>query len=64
MRGRGWVVREGVGAGGEMTQASNAHMNNKTNKQKEKRILRKTQLIIKLAVYITISKAGLQVCMF
>jgi NaMN:DMB phosphoribosyltransferase len=24
-----WVVREGVGAGGEMTQALYAHMNNK-----------------------------------
>jgi NaMN:DMB phosphoribosyltransferase len=29
-----WVVREGVGAGGEMTQALYAHMSNKTNKQK------------------------------
>jgi NaMN:DMB phosphoribosyltransferase len=27
-----WVVREGVGAGGEMTQALYAHMNNKTIK--------------------------------
>jgi NaMN:DMB phosphoribosyltransferase len=27
--GAGWVVREGVGAGGEMTQALYAHMNNK-----------------------------------
>jgi hypothetical protein len=28
------VVREGVGAGGEMTQALYAHMNNKTIKKK------------------------------
>jgi hypothetical protein len=27
-----WVVREGVGAGGEMTQALYAHMNNKRKK--------------------------------
>jgi NaMN:DMB phosphoribosyltransferase len=31
-----WVVREGVGAGGEMTQALYAQMNNKTIKKKEK----------------------------
>jgi NaMN:DMB phosphoribosyltransferase len=31
-----WVVREGVGAGGEMTQALYAHMNNKIKKKKEK----------------------------
>jgi NaMN:DMB phosphoribosyltransferase len=33
-RGRGleWVVREGVGAGGEMNQALYAHMNNKRKK--------------------------------
>jgi NaMN:DMB phosphoribosyltransferase len=30
-----WVVREGVGAGGEMTQALYAHMNNKTIKIKK-----------------------------
>jgi hypothetical protein len=30
--GAEWVVREGVGAGGEMTQALYAHMNNKTIK--------------------------------
>jgi NaMN:DMB phosphoribosyltransferase len=29
----GWIVREGVGAGGEMTQALYAHMNNKTIKK-------------------------------
>jgi hypothetical protein len=34
------MVREGVGTGGEMTQALYAHMNNKTIKKKEK----KTQL--------------------
>jgi hypothetical protein len=28
-KGVGWVVREGWGQGGEMTQASYAHMNNK-----------------------------------
>jgi NaMN:DMB phosphoribosyltransferase len=27
-----WVVREGVGAGGEMNQALYAHMNNKRKK--------------------------------
>jgi hypothetical protein len=27
-----WVVREGVGTGGEMTQVLYAHMNNKTIK--------------------------------
>jgi hypothetical protein len=27
----GWVVREGVGKGGEMTQALYVHMNNKIN---------------------------------
>jgi hypothetical protein len=31
-----WVVREGVGQGGEMTQALYAHMN------KKKEIMRKT----------------------
>jgi NaMN:DMB phosphoribosyltransferase len=30
--GRGWVVREGVEAGGEMTQALYAHMNKKKKK--------------------------------
>jgi hypothetical protein len=30
------VVREGVGAGGELTQALYAHMNNKTIKKKNK----------------------------
>jgi hypothetical protein len=33
--GAEWVVREGVGEGGEMTQALNAHMNNKTIKKKK-----------------------------
>jgi NaMN:DMB phosphoribosyltransferase len=28
-----WVVREGVGAGGEMTQALYAHINNKRKKK-------------------------------
>jgi hypothetical protein len=28
--GAEWVVREGLGQGGEMTQALYAHMNNKT----------------------------------
>jgi hypothetical protein len=28
--GAEWVVREGVGAGGEINQAFYAHMNNKT----------------------------------
>jgi NaMN:DMB phosphoribosyltransferase len=32
--GAEWVVREGVGAGGAMTQALYAHMNNKTIKKK------------------------------
>jgi NaMN:DMB phosphoribosyltransferase len=31
------VVREGVGAGGEMTQALYAHMNNKRKKIRKKR---------------------------
>jgi NaMN:DMB phosphoribosyltransferase len=31
------VVREGVGAGGEMTQALHAHMNNKRKKKEERR---------------------------
>jgi NaMN:DMB phosphoribosyltransferase len=31
------VVREGVEAGGEMTQALYAHMNNKTIKKKKKK---------------------------
>jgi hypothetical protein len=30
-----WVVREGVGAGGKMTQVLYAHMNNKTIKKKD-----------------------------
>jgi hypothetical protein len=30
-----WVVREGVGQGGEMTQDLYAHMNNKTIKKEE-----------------------------
>jgi hypothetical protein len=28
----GWVVREGLGGGGEMTQVLYAHMNNKKKK--------------------------------
>jgi hypothetical protein len=32
--GAEWVVREGMGKGGEMTQALYAHMNNKTIKNK------------------------------
>jgi NaMN:DMB phosphoribosyltransferase len=31
------VVREGVGAGGEMTQALYAHMNNKRKMKKKKK---------------------------
>jgi hypothetical protein len=31
-----WVVREGVGAGGEMNQALYAHMNNKRKMKKKK----------------------------
>jgi NaMN:DMB phosphoribosyltransferase len=31
------VVREGVGAGGEMNQALYAHMNNKRKRKKEKK---------------------------
>jgi hypothetical protein len=34
MKGAEWVVREGVGAGGEMTQAMYVHMNNKTIKKR------------------------------
>jgi hypothetical protein len=30
-----WLIREWVGAGGEMTQALYAHMNNKRKKNKE-----------------------------
>jgi hypothetical protein len=30
-----WVVREGVGAGGEMNQALYAHMNNKRKMKKK-----------------------------
>jgi hypothetical protein len=31
-----WVVREGVGQGGEMTQALYAHMNSKRKKKRER----------------------------
>jgi hypothetical protein len=31
-----WVVREGVGQGGEMNQALYAHMNNKRKMKKKK----------------------------
>jgi hypothetical protein len=34
--GAEWVVREGWGQGGEMTQALHAHMNNKTIKKRNK----------------------------
>jgi hypothetical protein len=34
--GAEWVVREGVGEGGEMTQALYAHMSNKTIPKKKK----------------------------
>jgi NaMN:DMB phosphoribosyltransferase len=40
MEGAEWVVREGVGQGGEMNQALYAHMNNKTI---EKKIKKKTK---------------------
>jgi NaMN:DMB phosphoribosyltransferase len=43
------VVREGVGAGGEMTQALYAHMNNK-RKKKEKRIRMKKKKAIQFQV--------------
>jgi NaMN:DMB phosphoribosyltransferase len=36
-----WGVREGVGAGGEMTQALYAHMNNKTIKKPQLTIEKK-----------------------
>jgi hypothetical protein len=36
------VVREGVGAGGEMTQALYAHMNNKIKEKEKKRRLLNT----------------------
>jgi hypothetical protein len=36
-----WVVRVGVGAGGEMNQALYAHMNNKRKRKKKKRTLTK-----------------------
>jgi hypothetical protein len=32
-----WVVREGVGAGGEMNQALYAHMNNKRKRKKKEK---------------------------
>jgi hypothetical protein len=32
-----WVVREGVGAGGEMNQALYAHMNKKRKMKKKKK---------------------------
>jgi hypothetical protein len=35
--GAEWMGREGVGAGGEMTQALSAHMNNKTIKKRKKK---------------------------
>jgi NaMN:DMB phosphoribosyltransferase len=35
--GAGWVVREGVGTGGEMTQVLYAHMNNEKIKIKKKK---------------------------
>jgi hypothetical protein len=36
LEGAEWVVMEGWGQGGEMTQALYAHMNNKTIKIKKK----------------------------
>jgi hypothetical protein len=33
-----WVVREGLGQGGEMTQTLYAHMNNKKKKRKKREI--------------------------
>jgi hypothetical protein len=39
------VVREGVGAGGEMTQALYAHMNNKIIIKKKDRCTRKPSLV-------------------
>jgi hypothetical protein len=35
--GAEWVLREGVGAGGEMNQALYAHMNNKRKMKKKKK---------------------------
>jgi hypothetical protein len=40
-----WVVRERVGAGGEMTQALYAHMNNKTIKIKKKEKEKKEHIL-------------------
>jgi NaMN:DMB phosphoribosyltransferase len=37
--GAEWVVREGVAAGGEMTQALYAHMNNKIIKKRKSGII-------------------------
>jgi NaMN:DMB phosphoribosyltransferase len=38
------VVREGVGAGGEMTQALYAHMNNKRKMKKKKKLINQVYL--------------------
>jgi hypothetical protein len=34
-----WVVREGVGSGGEINQALYAHMNNKRKMKKKKKLM-------------------------
>jgi hypothetical protein len=41
--GAEWVVREGAGAGGEMTQSLYAHMN---NNKKRKNKTKKTQMFL------------------
>jgi hypothetical protein len=42
-----WVVREGVGQGGEMNQALYAHMNNKRKMKKKE-----NELLIQLYLFL------------
>jgi hypothetical protein len=46
-----WVVREGVGQGGEMNQALYAHMNN-TKKKKKKEVLHCYLVVLSLPMAI------------
>jgi hypothetical protein len=56
MEGVEWVVREGVGAGGEMTQALYAHMNNKTIKQNKTTTAKENVVKLHNGVYSAIKK--------
>jgi hypothetical protein len=56
------VVREGVGAGGEMNQALYAHMNNKRKRKKKERMRKKKFTEYKICNIIEFIACKLHLC--